>query len=403
MSSYVEPTTPAIEHCEAMAQQHVDLTDKYEAIANFLTNKLWHQLTVACLALFRDSANLKSPNSFLVLYNLLETCQVDKRLNSLSLAQMASLVSHSLFASDPTASKAVLEGLLEKKARLGVPATLYLESQLGLLQLLVMEHSKEPLPEKELGAIQERLDANHKLLQEIVLENTHESSIVHSSHYLCGMKYRKAVGPPEAFYEQAISYLNYTPLEQIEHPVQLAVDLSLAALTGEGVFHLGELVTTPLLGILQDTPHQWLMLLLHSMAKGNVLEFEALSGQYAAQIQAEPVLMGRKEAVQEKITLLALVNMVFERPSAERCFTFADIRQRTHTNHVEHMVMRALSLNLIQGSLDEIDQTVQVTWVMPRVLTMEQMKDLAGTFGTWAVKVSQTRDSMTEQTPLLFT
>jgi 26S proteasome regulatory subunit N9 len=403
MSSYTDAATPAIEHCEAMAQQHADLSGTYEAIANFLTQKLWHQLTVACLALFRDEANVRATatngaNSFLVLLTLLETCQVDKKLNSLSLAQMAHLVSQSLLATDPTASKAVLEGLLEKKARLGIPATVYLDSQLGLLQLWIMEHSKDPLPEKELMAIQERLEANHKIIHEMILDNaSQESSIVHSSHYLCGMKYRKAVGPPEAFYEQAISYLNYTPLEQVEQPVQLAVDLSLAALTGEGVFHLGELVTTPI------TDKAWLMLLLHSMAKGDVHEFERLSGLYATQIQAEPALMSRKETVQEKMTLLALVTLIFERPSSDRCLTFADIAQRTKTPHVERMVMRALSLSLIQGSLDEIDQTVQVTWVMPRVLTKEQMANLASHFGTWAIKVSQTKDTMTKQTPALFT
>lgn len=409
MSSYTDATTPAIEHCEAMALQHADLKATYESLANFFTHKLWHQLTVACLDLFRDETKVRTTatngaNSFLVLFTLLETCQVDKRLNSLSFAQMAHFVSQSLLATDPTASKAILEGLLEKKARLGVPATVYLDSQLGLLQLWIMEHSKEPLPEKELMAIQERLETNHKIIHEMILDNTNqESSIVHSSHYLCGMKYRKAVGPPEAFYEQAISYLNYTPLEQVQQPVQLAVDLSLAALTGEGVFHLGELVTTPILSVLQDTDKAWLMHLLQSMAKGDVEEFERLSGLYATQIQAEPALMARKETVQEKMMLLALVTLIFERPSSERCLTFADIAKRTKSPHVEHMVMRALSLSLIQGSLDEIDQTVQVTWVMPRVLTKEQMADLASHFGTWAIKVSQTKDTMTEQTPVLFT
>ena len=154
---------------------------------------------------------------------------------------------------------------------------------------------------------------------------------------------------------------------------------------------------------LQDTDKAWLMLLLHSMAKGDVQEFERLSGLYATQIQAEPALMSRKETVQEKMTLLALVTLIFERPSSERCLTFADIAKRTKTPHVERMVMRALSLSLILGSLDEIDQTVQVTWVMPRVLTKEQMADLASHFGTWAIKVSQTKDTMTKQTPALFT
>lgn len=38
----------------------------------------------------------------------------------------------------------------------------------------------------------------------------------------------------------------------------LAVDISLAALTGDGVFNFGEVLATPILGVLQQTPHAWL-------------------------------------------------------------------------------------------------------------------------------------------------
>lgn len=44
----------------------------------------------------------------------------------------------------------------------------------------------------------------------------------------------------------------------------LAVDLSLAALTGDGVFNFGEVLATPLLAVLQSTPHAWLSELLQA-------------------------------------------------------------------------------------------------------------------------------------------
>jgi hypothetical protein len=46
----------------------------------------------------------------------------------------------------------------------------------------------------------------------------------------------------------------------------LAVDLSLAALTGDGVFNFGEVLATPLLAVLQQTPHAWLSELLQVRA-----------------------------------------------------------------------------------------------------------------------------------------
>jgi 26S proteasome regulatory subunit N9 len=36
--------------------------------------------------------------------------------------------------------------------------------------------------------------------------------------------------------------------------------------------------------------------------------------------------------------------------------------------------MRALSLELIKGFIDEIDQKIHVTWVKPRVLDLNQVR-----------------------------
>ena len=103
------------------------------------------------------------------------------------------------------------------------------------------------------------------------------------------------------------------------------------------------------------------------------------------------------------VTLLALVNMVFERPSLERTLSFEDIAERIAVplEQVEWVIMRALSLGLIKGTMDQVEQTVDVTWVMPRNLDEKQMSELATRFGEWAVKVSKTQDYMLEHTASL--
>jgi 26S proteasome regulatory subunit N9 len=137
---------------------------------------------------------------------------------------------------------------------------------------------------------------------------------------------------------------------------------------------------------------------------GDVDVLEKISTEYADAIGKQPTLVNRAEVVKEKITLLALVNMIFERPSSERTLTFEDIGKRTKMpiEKVELIIMRALSLGLIKGSMDQVDQTVDVTWVMPRVLDGENMRQLANRFGEWAVKVSKTREFMTDHVPVTF-
>ena len=96
--------------------------------------------------------------------------------------------------------------------------------------------------------------------------------------------------------------------------------------------------------------------------------------------------------VKENITLLALVIMVFGRPSSEKKLSFEDISVKIQmpVDNVELVIIQALSLRLIKGSIDQVDGTVDMIWIMLRVLDGTQMNTLADRFGEWAVKVSKT-------------
>jgi len=47
------------------------------------------------------------------------------------------------------------------------------------------------------------------------------------------------------------------------------------------------------------------------------------------------------------------------------------------------------SLKLIKGSLDQVDQKAQITWVQPRVLSREQVGGLAKRLDEWVSKLSK--------------
>ena len=434
--SYVDATAGAVEHCEAMARDFPDLASTYGKIAEYCQQKLWHPLTLTILDFCSQPSNVRTLNnggqhSFLALYNHIVSA-VDSKLNPLSLARIAALIAQVLAPHDMTAAKAMLENLLQKEkeqqqsASSVSPAMVYLESKLSLLTL-------QPYLQTDAGATEQDPDKKKEQLQAVkavmtknamkinahLLEessrNLSEQCIVQAAHYEQSMTYYKVVGPPEAFYEQAMSFLNYAPVPTTPEGStlsassvssftdyrQLAVDLCLAALTGDGVYNLGQVEQTPLLTLLQQTEHAWLVELLQACASGNVVLFGELTKRHEAVIAKQPALVHRANAVQEKLTLLALVHLVLEKSSHERTIPFAEIATRLHIpeTQVEWVVMRALSVGLVEGSMDQVDQTVQVTWVLPRVLNEKQMRDLATRFGEWAVKVSQTKDYMQEQTP----
>ena len=88
--------------------------------------------------------------------------------------------------------------------------------------------------------------------------------------------------------------------------------------------------------------------------------------------------------------LMCLMEMTFVRPAHDRAISFDEIAQKTCLGKsgtvliiinilfklikdVELLVIRALSLNLVKGVIDEVDEKVHMTWVQPRVLNTEQV------------------------------
>jgi len=64
--------------------------------------------------------------------------------------------------------------------------------------------------------------------------------------------------------------------------------------------------------------------------------------------------------------------------------------------------MRALSLKLVKGVIDQVEETVTFTWVQPRVLDINQVAGLKDRLGNWATTVNQTLIMLEGETPELF-
>jgi 26S proteasome regulatory subunit N9 len=105
-------------------------------------------------------------------------------------------------------------------------------------------------------------------------------------------------------------------------------------------------------------------------------------------VAAAPALAASAAPMKEKITLLALMELAARRPALGRVLTFDDVAAATHLppDQVEWLLMRALALGLIDGDMDEVARTVNVTYVKPRVLDAQQIKALADGVRVWRAK-----------------
>ena len=48
------------------------------------------------------------------------------------------------------------------------------------------------------------------------------------------------------------------------------------------------------------------------------------------------------------------------------------------------LLMRAMSLGLIKGTVDQVEQKVSVSWLQPRVLEVSQMKNIKDRLDEWS-------------------
>jgi 26S proteasome regulatory subunit N9 len=64
--------------------------------------------------------------------------------------------------------------------------------------------------------------------------------------------------------------------------------------------------------------------------------------------------------------------------------------------------MKSLSLGLIRGKIDQIDQKMAVTWIQPRVLDVQQVGTLCQLIKGWEDKALELSNTINRIAPELF-
>lgn len=181
------------------------------------------------------------------------------------------------------------------------------------------------------------------------------------------------------------------------------MDLSLAALLGEDIYNFGELLGHPVLRSLQGSGYEWLRDLLGAFNAGDLSAYDALCVKHAGVLNAQPALVAAERLLREKITIVALTEVVFALPAEQRTISLATIAAKTQLSldGVERLLMKTLSVRLIEGVIDQVAGTVRVTWVQPRVLLPPQVAELRARLDGWIDKVHAARLELENASPEL--
>ncbi|CAL5359485.1 unnamed protein product [Camellia sinensis] len=388
----------ALQYLDSLHSTHPELGEWYNTLSDLYQRKLWHQLTLK-LEQFVALAVFQAGDALIQLYHNFIT-DFETKINLLKLAHFAVIVSRQYPGKE--ASIGYLEGVIEKllatrEMRIEEPI-LYIKMQIATLQL---EKGSQKECKKLLEDGKSTLDSM-----------TDIDPSVYANYYWVSSQYHKSRQEFAEFYKSALLYLAYTLVESLSESfkLDLAFDLSLAALLGENIYNFGELLAHPIkirlyngkkIRSLLGTKVEWLYYILEAFNSGDLVHYQELCNVHRAALSAQPALVENEKKLLEKINILCLMETIFSRPSEDRTIPLSIIAQRTKltVEDVEYLLMKSLSVHLIEGIIDQVEGTVHVSWVQPRVLGVPQIKSLCDRLDNWVDKVHTALLSVEAETP----
>lgn len=351
----------------------------YERINDLHTRRLWHQLTEE-LKRAVHAPEVADKKGFYFSF----IRDFEAKLNPVALVQILVAITRSEMSGNVHAALEFLcPHLTPVSSESRTTVTLSQEAHV----LLLSEIARLRLWAADTSGCKEAVEAS----REIVDATFEMAPLVHSAFYQAAAEYHKVVGTPSDFFKNALQFLAYTTPESLSEAEQnhWAFDIGIAALIGEDIYNFGEVLSHTIVESLKNGENAWLFDLLKAFHRGSLSDFDAVC-TYASKIMNEqPILLAQEEFLRQKITLLALMELAFTR-GLDRNISFADIATacRMQDKEVEYLLMRALSLGLISGTIDNVDEVIHISRVQPRVLTREPIGEMANRLQTWCRNVS---------------
>lgn len=225
---------------------------------------------------------------------------------------------------------------------------------------------------------------------ESTLQNEYSSQI-NAAYYLTRCQYYKIHQNYNKFYTNGLLYLSSieTPLFP-EEKEAFCYDLCVAALLGDKIYNFGELILHDILTSISsaDSKYYWLYNLIQYLNAGNLAKFD----QCIADCKAKtPLLAHHQEFLHQKIVIMSLLELISVKLTTSKLLLFKEISSVTGTpeDDVEFLIIKCFSLNLIKGSINQIDQVLLVTWLQPRILNLDQVKTLYDHLVDWDSRVEK--------------
>ncbi|KAK0713797.1 hypothetical protein B0T26DRAFT_651731 [Lasiosphaeria miniovina] len=333
--------------------------------------KLWHQLTNQLIEFFNNPGSAPQRLQFYKVFIL----KFADKINQLKLVDLA--LKAATQCRDNQERLTFMEAVVKKVDH---------EDSQDALVFATIAVARVKLDLVDLDGARKDLDRAERVLDGFDSVET----IVHAAFYGANADYYQAKMDFGSYYRNALLYLACIDIKSLSAAERRyrAYDLSVAALVSTSIYNFGELLLHPILDALADREEdQWLRDLLFAFNRGDLAAYDVLVGH----IESTPLLAKHSRQLREKIYLASLTEAVFRRPPHDRAMTFDTIAAETKVrpDEIEHLIMKALSLGLLRGTIDQVDEVAHINWVQPKVLDMKQIENMRQRLKDWDSSVYQ--------------
>jgi len=358
-----------------LADQRDEAPDELQPLIldfeNFWERKLWHQLTDALVQFFSHPGSAPQRLPFYKVFIL----KFADKINQLKLVELG--LKAATQCKDDRERLSFLQSVAKKVDN---------ENSQDALVYATAAVSRVKLSLGDFDGARKDLDEAERILDTFDSVET----IVHAAFYDANASYYQRKMDFSNYYRTALLYLACVDLSTMTDSERhkRAYYLSVAALVSSSIYNFGELLLHPILDALKDSEDDsWLRDLLFAFNRGDLAAYDVLSDH----VSENRLLDEHSDHLRHKIYLAALTEAVFRRPPHDRAMSFATIAQETKVrpHEIEHLIMKALSLGLLRGTIDQVDEVAYITWVQPKVLDMKQVGALRQRLIEWDSSINQ--------------
>lgn len=352
-----------------------DLVQKYpihkqliEDINLDFSQRLWHEISEKMLSLSSKS-DISNDDHHLFFSTFVQ--DVESRISPMVFALLT--IDEAFRQDNISDSIKFLETNMSKIEKASKPSQI----------LLKIAIAQKYIDSKDLEKAEELLKETEKFLR--FSSNLEEIIFAYFYRTYANLSFRK--GDQKEFYLNALQFLAYSGHLTLtnDEKIEWARRMGMAVLISKSIYNIAELVDSEIIKSLKNSNNLCIYKLIKALNGGKIMKLKDRLEKFKETIKNTIELSENIELIRTKGIVLALLELAFSKQKGERNLEFSEIAKACDISEerVEIIAMKAMSLGLIKGEIDEISKIFRISWVIPRVLNMDQIGLIKERIKSW--------------------